>query len=65
MKKSKWNVGDFMLYDGRNGTVYGIALQKMGSSNEYKIHWFDDDKCTIEYEHSPDNKITKLGQNYE
>ena len=61
MKKSKWNVGDLMLYSGRNGIVYGIALQKMGSRDEYKIHWFDDDKCTIEDEYSPDNKITKLG----
>ena len=61
MKKSKWKVGDLMLFSSKNGPVYGVAVRKMGNY-AYKIHWFDDDICTEEYEYSSaDNRIKKLG----
>ena len=60
MKKSKWNVGDLMVFSSRTGPVYGVTVRKL-DNGAYKILWFDDDTYTEEDERNPENRIKKLG----
>ena len=57
----KWQIGDLMCFEGRDGMVYGIIISRGGHNKKrFRILWFDDDLASDEDPKSDNNRIRKI-----
>ena len=64
MSNKKWEIGDLVKFEGRDGVVFGIVINCVRYSKHgrkyYEVQWFDGGETSRESPNEAYNKIVKV-----
>ena len=64
MSNKKWEIGDLVKFEGRDGVVYGIVINFVRYAKHgrkyYEVQWFDGEETSRESPNEAHNKIVKV-----